>query len=499
MWVQLYYKHEGKEELDLKGVCIDIERSEITNGKISGLGRRLKDHDMKNSLSHCDRSEIYVYLPGTTSFPENNAMNPGDDVPAGTTPENPLIAVARAPPDGEKCVAFGSFVYCQFAHLPFPPSLFIVIQDGIQQPPLLPESTIAALNEMANDYVKKKRTIRLSDASLGAKTDLMDMLRLPEKGASWPNKPSTLQHVNGHLWLKGDEDSEENRLAYMAYLRTMLQIPGDYDLADVQPERALLSVELFGGMTESRKVSGTTDVAIAKSQHVRNRALRNNIETLLELKSPKNMKRKDHSPQVIIEHFAASFLNPSHAVVSVLTDLNARWIFFWYAFGDDDSILSLHKLDLNGDGAAAEAKYLLDSLYDNSVAYALPTTFAERQPFQALLKDLVQQKKARIDLDDHGHNPHQDSKPSASGGTEGYPGSNAESSSERKYSSANQGSTGGDGSAPMSMAHALSLFAPGADRDIANELDLLDMVSQDEQYEIVSSFATKHIIPYMRG
>jgi hypothetical protein len=51
----------------------------------------------------------------------------------------------------------------------------------------------------------------------------------------------------------------------------------------------------------------------------------------------------------------------------------------------------------------------------------------------------------------------------------------------------------------MSMASALSLFAPPADRDVANELDLLDMVDADQQYEIVRSFAAKHIVPYITG
>ena len=50
----------------------------------------------------------------------------------------------------------------------------------------------------------------------------------------------------------------------------------------------------------------------------------------------------------------------------------------------------------------------------------------------------------------------------------------------------------------MNMANALSLFAPPADRDIANELDLLDMVNESEQYEIVRSFAEKHTVHYMR-
>lgn len=51
----------------------------------------------------------------------------------------------------------------------------------------------------------------------------------------------------------------------------------------------------------------------------------------------------------------------------------------------------------------------------------------------------------------------------------------------------------------MKMATILSLFAPPADRDVANELDLLDMVDESEQYEIVRSFAVEHIAPYMTG
>ena len=371
-------------------------------------------------------------------------------------------------------------------------------------PSQFPESAVAALNEMVEDYVTRKRTIRLSDATQGTKAKLMDMLSLPEKGASWPNKPENSQRVGGFVWLKGDEDSKENRQAYMNYLKRILLIPADYDLADVQPNRQLLSVELFRDMTEaeSRKVSGTTDVIIAKSEHVRNVAVRNNIETLLELKTPNNMKEKDHSPQTIGEHFAASYLNRNHAVVSVLTDLNTKWIFFWFAFGEDDSEMSLHKLVLDGEGAASDAKYLLDSLYDTSYRDTLPTTFAKRQPLRAVLGAL-KRKRARTELDDgNGPNPDQDSKPSSSSGAEQHPGSNAGSLPERNDSSGQQRNlrcTGGDESAPMSMANALSLFAPPADRDVANELDLLDMVDADEQYEIVKSFASKHIVPYMRG
>lgn len=67
-------------------------------------------------------------------------------------------------------------------------------------------------------------------------------------------------------------------------------------------------------MAESQKIRGTADVAIAKFEHVCNQAVRNNIGTLLELKMPKKMKKKDHTPQTIGKHFAASHLNPNNAV-----------------------------------------------------------------------------------------------------------------------------------------------------------------------------------------
>lgn len=46
------------------------------------------------------------------------------------------------------------------------------------------EKGLAGLELMAEDYVAKKRTIVLSEATRSAKNDLMDMLHLPEKGAA---------------------------------------------------------------------------------------------------------------------------------------------------------------------------------------------------------------------------------------------------------------------------------------------------------------------------
>ena len=112
-----------------------------------------------------------------------------------------------------------------------------------------------------------------------------------------------------------------------------------------------------------RKISGTTDVVIAEIRNIRNDTLRNSVHALMELKKPENMSRTDHNPQVVCEHLAASYLNPTRTMVSVLTDLNGFWTFYWYAENEDGPGVALHKLTLNcEERAAGQAKYLLEGM-----------------------------------------------------------------------------------------------------------------------------------------
>jgi hypothetical protein len=74
-------------------------------------------------------------------------------------------------------------------------SFLILFTDSTTLPLQISETAAAALNEMAEAYVAKKGTIRLSDATQGVKAELMDMLSLPERGAPWPNKPTACRWV----------------------------------------------------------------------------------------------------------------------------------------------------------------------------------------------------------------------------------------------------------------------------------------------------------------
>ena len=248
----------------------------------------------------------------------------------------------------------------------------------------LPAEAVDGLIALAHDHIAKKRTIVLSEATSSAKDGLLDMLKVPETGASWPKKPVILGEFPGFEWLTSNEDSPENRTAYMLHLTTHVRLPADYLMGDVQPKRTLLNVELKG-IEESQSIKGTTDVVIAESKNIQNDAVRNSVEALLELKKPKNLQNKDHNPQTICEHLAASYLNCNHGVVSVLTDLNRSWTFYWYAENKGGSGVALYKLKLEDEEEPARlAKYILESLNNESRRETLPTTFVDRLSFQAV-------------------------------------------------------------------------------------------------------------------
>ena len=378
----------------------------------------------------------------------------------------------------------------------------------------LSEDTKKGLEEMAADHLHKKRTIVLSKACRSDMQDLLSTLELPERGAKWETKPNLSTVTVGTFdWLNCDEDHEENRKAYMQYLDEKLTIPTQtHSYADAKPYTDLLKVTFLREINASRKIAGTTDVVIVKSENVINETLRNNVETLFELKKPRNLASKDHIPEVVIEHFAASYLNRSHPVVSVLTDLINSWTFFWYAKADDGK-MTLFKLKLSGEKAATEAKYILDSVYDDDDVLQeknLPITFSRRLSFQEVFVDWVKKNTSKHgreeeeeeNIEDDDDDDHSTVRPKRSRNRMGNAKNSEPSSSNGRGSSSGSGGTSNSGNqynASMSMASMLSQFAPPSSRDVANELDLLDMVDEDEQYEIVRSFAMKHVLPYMRG
>ena len=92
VWVQLYY--EGKDEPAKVGNCTYVIRESLDPPFIAALAEAIKDK-MAIALSHCDAAMLVAYPPDTERpFSQDKAIDPGDDVPTGTTSKNPLIVMA---------------------------------------------------------------------------------------------------------------------------------------------------------------------------------------------------------------------------------------------------------------------------------------------------------------------------------------------------------------------------------------------------------------------
>jgi len=107
VWVQLYYK--GNDEP--VGNPIFIKTASLDPPVIAALAKEVKK-EMAVALSHCDAAKLAVYPHGTTPpFLQDKAIDPGDDVPPGTTSKNPLIVLAPAQKHDEDDNILGQGVY----------------------------------------------------------------------------------------------------------------------------------------------------------------------------------------------------------------------------------------------------------------------------------------------------------------------------------------------------------------------------------------------------
>jgi hypothetical protein len=91
VWVQLYYKGEEKPV----GEADPIEIDPIPKN-VHALKMKVKDN-YSNKLKHTDAGELKVYASGTTVPECTESLDPGDQVPAGTTSRTPLIVIAPKP------------------------------------------------------------------------------------------------------------------------------------------------------------------------------------------------------------------------------------------------------------------------------------------------------------------------------------------------------------------------------------------------------------------
>jgi hypothetical protein len=326
----------------------------------------------------------------------------------------------------------------------------------------------------------------------------MDLLSVPETGASWPNKPVTIVDFPGFAWIEtSNEDSSQNRTAYMAHLAQHVQLPANYLMGDVQPMRGVFNT-VIKGVVESRRI---------QEQH-------RGIKKHFKLSDPEQCWSSARTEEA--QELAKQGSQPTDDLRTrrgVLSKSQARCIFrvdrskwqleiFWFADNQNGSV-ALHRLELKVKGsraAAGLANHILENLNDVTLGDTLPTTFVYRLSFDAVMERILTEsarKRPRWDDGGGGGNAQaQDGKPHANPPQGGGLHQPPQGDSPCGFESEGNRDAGG-GNQTTDMTRALSLLAPHS--GVANELDLMDLVDEDEQYEIVWSFAAKHIVLYMRG
>lgn len=373
-----------------------------------------------------------------------------------------------------------------------------------QQQISLSEDDFRKLRRMVDDHEKKEAAIALSDAKTNSRDEVLGGLQLGIDGVKWNSLPPDPEEMPLYQWIKHgdkflDEDHPSNRTAYMKHLEDNITLPVDYTFYDAQPNRTLLNtqVDLHG---EPQIITGTTDVVITECRQVENDAVRNHVDAQLELKKINNTG--NHEPQVCLELIAASILNPSTPILAVLTDLNLRWVFYWY--GKTEMGVFVKKLDLtNKLNNAALAKYLLEHFKEyretSSCNDVLPETFLERLSWNEVYaslgsRDSETKKRKRESHDDStgsfdGKTRPKDGDGKGPGRSPEEPGGGDRNESPPKKGQMPSGSQ---------LANSLRLLHPGD--DVGNELDLLDMLDDEEdRVQMVRSFLARHVVPQITG
>jgi hypothetical protein len=334
----------------------------------------------------------------------------------------------------------------------------------------------------------------LSRIGVKNKNSILMKLKMTEIGASWENRPEDLQDLPAFNWQnEQSENSEGNRLAYTNYLCNNLNLPLQDCVFDVGVFNNALSAEI----REDIHLRGTTDVVIADQTNGEKAFIRGHCKALIELKMPRVLGIKEFCPQAVCELVAGSFVNKKYGVVAVLTDLASLWTFFWFALTDSDSV-GIYCLFLEGDKAAREAKYILESLDNNSCADTLPTTFTKRLSWDAMsnreAKDL---KRARSDDGSVGGSHETMTAQPPTGGGHPTRSQYTDRWSSTSMESIMEGDVEGGEQMSDSVAFLCQLAPHYRSSDVGNILDLLDMVDEEEKHNLVRSFAWSDIVPYI--
>jgi hypothetical protein len=291
-------------------------------------------------------------------------------------------------------------------------------------------------------------------------------------GVEWDAAPHSPPDQPIFTWLEAKEDNIANRQADMAHLRENFVWPHGYDLFDCNGIPELLTVTEEGPF----KASGSIDVVVVLEKNTQQQTIRQNIRTGIELK--KDTNGASHEKQIVVQHLAASTLNPDESILTLMTDLNDRYHFYWFS-GSEPGLL--YKYMSGGTGA----KFLLEHMFDNaedSSELEFPTEFLDRGTWFAFTGTGLGTRAESLsgEQDDRDH--------------EGEGAGDSSDNDKREEKSGD----GGDSKRGRNMGGATQRATVDGNMlglDVANELDLLDFYDEEEQRATLFRHLIQHCVP----
>ena len=207
----------------------------------------------------------------------------------------------------------------------------------------------------------------------------------------WSEKPAFAPAPDPYQWHESVENSPRNKEGYMKYLKDNITLPDATHLLDASKDQDLLS-----GPIDGIEVKGNVDVVLMPRGQKQN--MRQHILMAIELTKDSNTDKARINRQVIIQHLAASYWNQRSRVLTMMTDLNDGWHFYWFVERQGQTHVMKYE------ATRSEALYLIEHSQDEEGETLTPESFLRRSSWNSRgqLGSIVEEP-----LDD-GHDPNND-------------------------------------------------------------------------------------------
>ena len=289
-------------------------------------------------------------------------------------------------------------------------------------------------------------------------------------------------NISSFTWSQATENAPAQRTNYMAYLKKIAW-PDGYTIVDSSSKAFCVTMADYD-------FNGSIDVILADDSTVESQNELNGIHLGIELK--KTIARDEHDRQVIIEHMCASKSNSALNVLTLLTDLNEQWFFFY--FGPERKLFKLR-------ATRPQAVFLLENMFnpENLAANTFPECFINRLNWDDFIKSLPQISGTSIqesinagDRDESGGQNTDKAEMNFTKESGRHSTDNTEMNS-KEYRNNQHGENTGMG---RDTGHTAANVQLGG--DVANELDLLEFLDDEvERRKIVYKFVIENFAPHV--